>query len=234
MGRHLREAYIRPLGYAAVPGDVIEQLSLHEKKVLLALRGGGEATPEEIRERATFRELVEVMNAASWLQAKGLLTMKERVRRTYGLARKQWATKNLPERTLLKALAKFRRPVSAAELRAKAAMPEAEFSIALGWLRRKGWGTVVKEGGETTIAITEAGREALAKKSPGEGLLAALAEGGGSPEDPDPQVLSMLKSRKTILKEREAVRRELKLTPKGAEVAERLARAIAEQKRVPI
>jgi len=88
-----------------VPTDVLEQLSLYEKKVLLALRGAPEATPQEIRERATFHELVEVMNAASWLQAKGLLTMKERVRRTYRLARKQWATKNLPERTLLKALA---------------------------------------------------------------------------------------------------------------------------------
>ena len=91
-----------------MPVDVLEQLSLHEKKVLLALRGVAEATPQDVRKRASFRELVEVMNAASWLQGKGLLTMKERVRRSYGLARKQWATKNLPERTLLKSLSKVK------------------------------------------------------------------------------------------------------------------------------
>jgi len=217
-----------------VPGDVLEQLSLHEKKVLLALRGGAEATPQEVRERATFRELVEVMNAASWLQAKGLLAMRERIRRSYGLARRQWATKNLPERTLLKALAKVHRALPAAELRVKAKMPEADFGIALGWMRRKGWATVTKEGGETFIAITDSGREALGTKGRDEELLAALAKGEVGEEAVDPQVLGMLKSRQTLLKEKESVRRELKLTPTGVEAADRLAQAIARQKNVPV
>ena len=217
-----------------MPTDVLEQLSLYEKKVLLALRGAPEATPQEIRERATFHELVEVMNAASWLQAKGLLTMKERVRRTYRLARKQWATKNLPERTLLKALAKFRRPATAAELRAKAELSAADFSIALGWMRRKGWATVGKEGGETTVAVTDAGREALATKGRDEELLAALVKGERAEEEIDPQLLSQLKSRQTLLKEKESVRRELRLTAKGAEAAERLARRIAQERNVPV
>ena len=217
-----------------MPVDVADQLSLHEKKVLLALRGHPEATPQEVRERATFHELVEVMNAASWLQAKGLLTMRERVRRTYTLARRQWATKNLPERTLLKALAKFRRPATAAELRAKADLSEADFSIALGWMRRKGWATVSKDGGATTVAVTDAGRAALATKGPDEALLAALAKGERSEEEIDPQVLGMLKSRQTLLKEKESVRRELKLTPKGNEVAQRIAEAVARERNVPV
>ncbi|HEV8595261.1 MAG TPA: phenylalanine--tRNA ligase subunit alpha [Thermoplasmata archaeon] len=215
-----------------MPADVLEQLSLHEKKVLLALRGGPEATPQEVRERASFRELVEVMNAASWLQAKGLLGMKERVRRSYTLARKQWATKNLPERTLLKALAKFRRPVPTAELRTKAGLSEADFSIALGWMRRKGWAVVAKEAGQTTVSIADAGREALAKKGRDEELLVTLAKGPIAEEDLDPQVLGMLKSRQALLKEKESVRRELKLTPKGSEAAERLAQAIARERKV--
>jgi phenylalanyl-tRNA synthetase alpha chain len=214
--------------------DVLEQLSLHEKKVLLALRGGPEGTPQDVRARAKFGELVEVMNAASWLQAKGLLTMRERVRRSYKLARKQWATKNLPERALLKALAKMRRAVTAKELRTKAEMSEAEFSIALGWMRRKGWATVAKEGGETTIAITDAGREALATKGRDEELLAALAKREMSEEEVDPQVLSMLKSRQMLLKETETVRRELKLTAKGQQAAERLAEAIARERNVSV
>jgi len=228
------KAFIRTPDTRPVPTDVLEQLSLYEKKVLLALRGAPEATPQEIRERATFHELVEVMNAASWLQAKGLLTMKERVRRTYRLARKQWATKNLPERTLLKALAKFRRPATAAELRAKAELSAADFSIALGWMRRKGWATVGKEGGETTVAVTDAGREALATKGRDEELLAALVKGERAEEEIDPQLLSQLKSRQTLLKEKESVRRELRLTAKGAEAAERLARRIAQERNVPV
>ncbi len=214
--------------------DVLEQLSLHEKKVLLALRGKTASTPQEVRERATFRELVEVMNAASWLQAKGLLTMKERVRRTYALARKQWATRNLPERALLKSLAKLRRAATAAELRAKAGMSEEEFSIALGWMRRKGWATVAKEGGETRVAIADAGREALTEKGPDEELLAALAAGEKAEDEIDPKVLGMLKSRQMLLREKENVRRELTLTAKGSEAAQRLAEGIAAQRGVPV
>src|SRR5437667_108281 len=59
------------------PGAI--ELSYLEKKVLLALAKVPKASPDEIRAAGKFRELVEVMNAASWLQAKGLVTMKERL-----------------------------------------------------------------------------------------------------------------------------------------------------------
>jgi len=75
---------------------------------------------------------------------------------------------------LLKALAKFRRSISAAELRSKSDLSEADFTIALGWMRRKDWATIAKEGGLTLVAIADAGREALATKGPDEALLAAL------------------------------------------------------------
>jgi len=217
-----------------VPVDVLEQLSLHEKKVLLALRGVPEATPQDLRGRAKFGEIVEIMNAASWLQAKGLLTMRERVRRTYGIARKQWATKNLPERTLLKALVKLRHAATAAELRAKADMDDQEFSIALGWMRRKEWATVSKEGGETIVALADAGREALSTKGRDEVLLAEIAKREMSEEEIDPKLLAMLKSRQVLLKETESVRRELKLTAKGQEAAQRLAESIAAQRKVDV
>src|SRR5437867_4387560 len=51
------------------PGAI--ELSYLEKKVLLALAKVPKASPEEIRAAGKFRELVEVMNAASWLQTKG-------------------------------------------------------------------------------------------------------------------------------------------------------------------
>src|SRR5437763_1901909 len=63
------------------------ELSYLEKKVLLTLEKRKKATPEELRTAGKFRELVEVMNAASWLQAKSLVTVKEResVRREIAL-----------------------------------------------------------------------------------------------------------------------------------------------------
>src|SRR3972149_6928211 len=69
------------------PADVRGGLSYLEKKVLLALKDLGKASPDEVQASGRFGELVEVMNAASWLQAKGLLTMRERVERAYRLAR---------------------------------------------------------------------------------------------------------------------------------------------------
>src|SRR3989449_769939 len=47
------------------------ELSYLEKKVLLTLSKRKKATPDELKIAGKFRELVEVMNAASWLQAKG-------------------------------------------------------------------------------------------------------------------------------------------------------------------
>src|SRR3972149_2659841 len=96
-----------------MPSDVRGELSYLEKKVLLALKDLGKASPDEVQARGRFGELVEVMNAASWLQAKGLLTMRERVERSYRLARGDLARRLLPERKALKALlrAKGRLPV---------------------------------------------------------------------------------------------------------------------------
>src|SRR2546423_12271938 len=74
------------------------ELSYLEKKVLLTLSKRKKATPEELKSAGKFRELVEVMNAASWLQAKGLVTMKERILHTYRLARPDGIRRPLPER----------------------------------------------------------------------------------------------------------------------------------------
>src|SRR2546428_13311552 len=76
------------------PGAV--ELSYLEKKVLLALAKLEKAAPEEIRDAGKFRELVEVMNAASWLQAKGLVTMRERVIHSYRLAEPEVARRERP------------------------------------------------------------------------------------------------------------------------------------------
>mgnify|MGYP000681121595 CR=1 FL=1 len=64
--------------------DIAEQLSFFEKKVLKALLELGRGSPEEILRASGLNQLVEVMNASSWLQAKGLV--KRRVTRQLSCA----------------------------------------------------------------------------------------------------------------------------------------------------
>ena len=195
-----------------------ESLSFLEKKVLLALKEKSPATPDEIAKAGKFKELVEVMNAASWLVSKGLVTMRERVVRHYRLAKKVWATKALPERRLLRELRKAHGKSDLEALRKRAKMTPEEFSVALGWMRKKGWATVERGPGGTVVAVTERGDAALESKSRDEEVIARLAKGELTEDEIDPAVLKDLRSRKDIVAERETVRREISLTDAGRKV----------------
>src|SRR5438552_12652817 len=115
------------------------ELSYLEKKVLLTLEKCKKATPEELRTAGKFRELVEVMNAASWLQAKGLVTMKERVVHTYRLARPDVARRSLPERKAPEGLIKDAGRLPVRKLQDACRVVEGEYEVPRGWLRRDGW-----------------------------------------------------------------------------------------------
>ncbi len=201
-----------------VPTDVAARLSYLETKVLLALQELERASPEEIRKRARLPELVQVMNAASWLQAKGLVSMKERLVRSYRLARPGVARRMLPERKALRALVKARGRLEIPRLQAACRFDEKELAIALGWLRRKGWASVEKGGRGSRVSVTPAGRAAATKKGPDEEVLSRLATSELPEELIDPGVLRDLKSRQDLLREREAVRREVALTAAGQKI----------------
>ncbi len=202
-----------------MPRDLASELSYLEKRVLLALRDTGRASPEVIRARGKFKELVEVMNAASWLQAKGLVTMTERVVRSYRLARSERARKPLPERRALRALLKAKGRMPVPKLQAACKFDAAELAIALGWLRRKGWAEVEKTPSGSFLVATDAGRAAADGRTPDEELLARMAKAEIAEEAADPKVLRELKSRQDLVREREAVRREIGLTAAGEKVA---------------
>src|SRR5436189_4395096 len=152
------------------------ELSYLEKKVLLALEKPKKATPEELRTAGKFRELVEVMNAASWLQAKGLVTMKERVVHTYRLARPDVARRSLPERKALEALIKAGGRLPVPKLQAACRFDDGDLAVALGWLRRKGWAEVSKGPQGSVVILTGVGKEAADGKGPDEELLTRLAK----------------------------------------------------------
>jgi phenylalanyl-tRNA synthetase alpha chain len=204
---------------AAVSRDLAERLSFHEKKVLLALKDRKGGTPEEIRKAGGFRQAVEVANAASWLQSKGLVRITDRVVRSYRLARKVWAKRPLPERRALRALADAGGTLPLDDLRRGSRLRGKDFEIALGWLRRKDWATIKRTPAGPVAILTDAGRAAVDAPGPDERLLAALAaEGELGEESVDPQVVADLRSRQDILAVRERRRQEIRLTPKGEEV----------------
>src|SRR2546421_1856251 len=194
------------------------ELSYLEKKVLLALQKRKKASPEELKAAGKFRELVEVMNAASWLQAKGLVTMKERVVHSYRIARLEVARRQLPERKALMAVIKADGRIEVARLKAAGKIDDAELAVALGWLRRKGWADVSKGADGSFVTVTPAGRAAGTAKGRDETPLARPAKGELTEDSIDPHVLRDLKSRRELVKERESVRREIALTPAGQKV----------------
>src|SRR3989454_3320536 len=113
------------------------ELSYLEKKVLLTLGKRKKATPEELKSAGKFRELVEVMNAASWLQAKGLVTMKERVLHTYRLARPDVIRRPLPERRALRALIKAGDRIPVPKLQTACRVGDGGLGVGPGWARGK-------------------------------------------------------------------------------------------------
>jgi phenylalanyl-tRNA synthetase alpha chain len=200
--------------------EIIEELSNNEKKVLLTLKKIGKSgSPEKIVKNGGFKQLVEVMNASSWLQAKKLVNIKEELNKYYSIGKKQIAMKDLPERRVLKLLDKNDGPMTVDELRSTNKLKSHEIPIALGWLKRKGWAEISKLEGETIIELNEKGAKALNKKGKDENLIITLAEAGElESTDVDDDVISQLKSRKNLIKEREVVSRSIELTKLGEEV----------------
>ncbi len=197
--------------------DLIEELSYLERKVLLTLQDVKTATPEMIRKEGKFKELVEVMNASSWLRSKNLVTIQEKPIRKYTLAKKKWGTKNLPERRALKLLRKRHGELTLDELKNSGKVTENEVPIAIGWLKKKGWATLERDEGTTIIKITDKGKDSVSTVGKDEELIRKLADGELTERDVDPVVIKMLKSRKDVVKEKEIIRREIGLTDLGRE-----------------
>ncbi len=197
--------------------EIIEGLSANEARLLLALnRLNGPATPEQVFETGGFEQQVEVMNAGSWLQAKGAVQVSEVARKVYSLKGKAVLEKGLPERRTLTLLDQRGGEIEMKDLSSELGREDA--SIALGWLRKKNLATIRKEGERTVIAITENGRTTLGKKMDDELVLASLESGDLSEEHLDKGTIAQLKSRQDLVVEKLVVTRTLTLTDLGREL----------------
>lgn len=200
--------------------EIVDQLSYLEKKVLKTLGDMKSASPEEVLKASGLRQLVEVMNASSWLAAKGLVRVDESIAKAYALKRKELASKPLPEKVAAGLIEqKFGGKASLAQLKGTGRLGNEEIQIALGWIKKKGWGEISKEGKDTVITLTQKGKEALSGAGEDEMLIARLAEGELSESDAPKEILDMLRQRKDFLNERTIVRRTIHLTDAGRRIA---------------
>lgn len=199
---------------------VVDQLSYLEKKVLKALDGLKEGDPEAVRAEAGLEQQVEVMNAASWLQAKGLVRIDESITKVYTLRRPDAATKPLPERTAVDLLVKEHGGRgSLADLKKSGRFRDDEIQIALGWIKKKGWGELEKSGKDMFIKVSEKGRQALLSKGEDELLIQRLAGGEVREGDAPKEVIDQLRQRKDIVNEKHVTSRVISLTESGADLA---------------
>lgn len=197
--------------------EILTGLSANESKLLLALDSlHGKAAPEQVFEAGGFSQLVEVMNAGSWLQAKGAITISEVARKVYSIKDASVLERGLPERRAIRMLADRGGEGDMADLAAE--LSKGEMSIALGWLKKKNLATISKVDGRTVLRLTENGREALDRPMADEIMLEQLAQAEMSEDVLDKDVIAALRSRQDMVTERLVVNRTMELTDLGREL----------------
>jgi len=203
----------RPFHRGAGGRPALPDLSLAEKRLLLALPRDGSAVPAaEAASRAGFHEEVEALRAASGPERHGLVAVEEAVERRVGLTAEGLAHKQhgLPERRAVEAIhaAGGRLPME----RLAASLERPEVPVAVGWLKRKGWASLEKGDGGTDLVLTDG----LPRPGDDEAVLAGLAA------EPVPvdrvgheAGLGMLRQRSGVVAEEERTRRLVRLTEAG-------------------
>lgn len=196
---------------------IIDELSRNEKRVLLSLQElDGSGSPDQVMKTGSFTQQVEVMNAASWLQSKKLVQVKEYVKTVYALDKEgtYFLENGLPEKRVIQFLHSHDKKASFKDL--NAVLKPYEIPIAIGWLKRKRWADISKEAGETTLTLTDKGSAAVNETTEDELLLARLAKEPFS--EVDEKKYAQMLNRSNVLKEKELITGEITLTDKGWDV----------------
>ena len=197
--------------------EVLEGLSHSEKKVLVALQKlEGRASPEKVFEAGDFQQLVEVMNAASWLQSKGAVEIEESARKAYVLRDRSLLEKGVPERRAIVLIGEKGGSLGVKDL--EAAMGKEESSMAIGWLMKKRLARLDKSGAEPMLHLSDEGRKSLGTEMPDEALLKRLGKGEILEDQADKAALDLLKARKGVLQDKLIVSRVLRLNRLGNEI----------------
>ncbi len=182
------------------------ELSNLEKRVLLALFNSGKEvlSVDEIKELGKFSQLVEVMNALSWLRVKGLVKLREKLDVEYCLNRDE----DLPEAQIYEIL-RERGEVEIKEL--FRIFPKNVVSVGMGHLKKLG--IPLKDGKLIYRNIDE---EIEKRKE----LLEKLKKGCLKEEEVDKELIDDFLHRKGMIKKKEKIMRFATLTTLGKRVVE--------------
>ncbi|HTX43968.1 MAG TPA: phenylalanine--tRNA ligase subunit alpha, partial [Methanocella sp.] len=184
-------------------------LSANEKLVLKAI-GDIEMTAKEAAGVSGLK-VEAATHAAYLLEEKGLATVKDEVRSEYVLTDegRKYAIEGLPERIIYKALPEQGETLG----RLKSRFPPSTISIAMGWLRQKGWAKFEKRDGETVLLPQPA------EKSPDEVALSILYEGRPQEDFPEKTIKDLMKRNLIAVKEEKD--KIILITAAGAELKEK-------------
>jgi len=174
------------------------ELTLNEKKLLVALGPAGSADAATLAERMETRReaVVQYANLAS---ERGLVDVEKHVSRQYVLTEegRAYAGRGLPERQVLES---FEETIPMRDLQAH---PLAK--IAIGWMRKKGWVTI-RDG-----VVQKTGNAAL---GPDETAFARVSETGAVEDGEGVADLA----RRGLVEEVETVAYTVSITPRGREL----------------
>ena len=186
--------------------------------MILALAArNGTASPQDLIDDGRFDLEVEIMGAASWLESKGLATLKEESEKFFILGTEGDAPE-LPERTAVKAISSAGGSMDMNGL--ADAMPGGADKIAVGWLKRKGLADIVKEGDAKLLVLTDKGRGILDSEMPDEALLHRMSKAPVPESEADKSLIKDLKGRQGMIAEKVVTSRSVTLTDLGVQASE--------------
>lgn len=202
------EAEVAPAMAQAVP-----DLSLAEKRLLLALPGdGAAAATADVQAKAGFGTESEALVAASGPQRAGLVEMQEEAATLYQLAaegrRLHAKGLALPE---VRARAALDRPMSPQQLAAAAKLSEDEARVIVGLLKRAGWADVTRGPSGPELRRTEAYKP--------RGLSELFGKLSAQPAAVPPSLQLTELIERGLAEPVRQVRRTLRLTPAGRALA---------------
>ena len=150
------------------PEEVASRLNENERKLLVALRGGGASSTAALSQATGLgRDAVE--KASAWAETKGVVSFREEVSRFFKLTEEgaKYASEGLPEKQLIEAVAGGDNELS----HLKGDIPA--INIALVWVRSNGW-VNIRAG---KVEATPEGAKAAKAETVDEKILKRLAQG---------------------------------------------------------
>jgi phenylalanyl-tRNA synthetase alpha chain len=201
-------------GVAPAMAQTVPDLSLAEKRLLLALpRDGSAAATADLQGRAGFGTESEVLVAAGGPQRAGLAELREEPTVLHQLSAEGRRIQGigLPEHRAVSALQAGPLPLS--ELVARAGLSEPEAKVILGLLKKLGWADVEKGAQGPVLRL----RPGAGGDDPQSRMLREL--GGGALRTVSDKAAFEALAQRGIAETQRQTRRSLRLTPAGQAVA---------------